>query len=38
MEAIVGILAPAIVGGAAVFSYAVYLTSGFQSESRSRKH
>ena len=38
MEAIVGVLAVVIVGGAAVFSYAVYLTSGSQSESRSSKH
>jgi hypothetical protein len=38
MEAIVGVLAVVIVGGAAVFSYAFYLTSGSQSESRSGKH
>jgi hypothetical protein len=38
MEAIVGVLAVAIVGGAAVFSYAIYLTSGSHSEGRSRKH
>jgi hypothetical protein len=36
MEAIVGVLVAAIVGGAAIFSYAIYLTSGSQSEGRSR--
>jgi hypothetical protein len=36
MEAIVGILAVAIVGGAAVFCYTMYLTSGSQSDRRSK--
>ena len=37
MEAIVGILTAAIVGGTAVFCYTMYLTSGSESERRSKR-
>jgi hypothetical protein len=37
MEAIVGILTAAIVGGTAVFCYTMYLTSGSESDHRSKR-
>jgi hypothetical protein len=37
MEAIVGILTAAIVGGTAVFCYTMYLISGSESDRRSKR-